>query len=108
MKKGILILLLLITVILLGIAAYIHFTNDRKAPEITFQEKDIVYNENEDQDILLQDVTAYDDVDGDVTNSIMIESVIPISGNESKARVIYVAKDSSNNVTKKSRIVILQ
>jgi len=53
---------------------------------------------------LLEGITAFDEVSGDVTDSLRIEGIFP-STDYKTAEVIYVAKDNLNNITKKSRIV---
>lgn len=57
-----------------------------------------------DTSLLLTGVTATDERDGDVTDTVTIESVIP-NTDGTEASVIYVAKDSKNNVTKETRKV---
>ncbi|MGN0160213.1 MAG: hypothetical protein ACI4AQ_02365 [Lachnospiraceae bacterium] len=76
---------------------------DHQAPEILF-ESDVKYIEGDDINNLLQGVSAKDDCDGDVTERLMIDSLIVMEGNEF-AKVTYLAKDSSNNIARKSRIV---
>ena len=52
---------------------------------------------------LLEGVTASDNVDGDVTDSLLIEK---ISGTgEGSVIVTYVARDGANNVAKVSRVL---
>lgn len=51
---------------------------------------------------LLKGVSAIDDVDGDVTESIVIEKLARTS--DGNILVTYAALDSSNNVTKKSMV----
>ena len=79
-------------------------SEDDIAPTFQFPTEDIVYTLGDDWDVLLEGVTAQDEVDGDVTDMILIESVIP--DKEDKAvSVVYVVKDKSNNVAKASRRV---
>ncbi len=78
---------------------------DTTGPEITFP-TDTIYTEvNSSQDALLNDVTAYDEQDGDVTESIIIENISKFIS-PGKCIITYVAFDDSNNLTKKERYLI--
>ncbi len=55
------------------------------------------YTPGGDVSILLKDVQAVDDKDGDVTSSVRIRS-ISFAEDGSKAVVTYVAKDQANNI----------
>ena len=80
------------------------FTTDRTAPTIRLEgENTLTYEEGEPFDELLEHVTAEDDRDGDVTDSIRIGNIYQAS--PKKAVVIYVAKDEANNVGKMKREV---
>lgn len=77
-------------------------TKDRTAPTISLNGKNtLTYTEGDSYDVLLADMTAEDDEDGDVTDTIRISN-IHVLGN-GKAVVRYVAKDSSNNIGKLKR-----
>lgn len=80
-------------------SAFVFTSKDRKGPQITINGNDAVYYEGIQQEELLKGVTAFDEKDGDVTDSLMVEAVYP-SEEEKTAKVIYAAMDSSNNVTK--------
>lgn len=108
MKKILLIFLLLFTVFLLGLVVYTQSIKDSEAPVITFEDKEIMYNSEEGQNVLLDDVSAYDAVDGDVSDTLMVESIVPLSENTANVRVTYAAKDKSKNVATKSRIVTIK
>ena len=64
----------------------------------------ISYREGAETKELLKGVTAMDDRDGDVSDSLLVEKVLP-SDDGSTAQVIYAAMDKSNNVTKAYRSV---
>ena len=70
---------------------------DTAPPKLSITEGDIEYTEGDDVSVLLQGVSAEDDVDGDVTESIRIRN-IHYSDDSEYAIVTYVAKDSSNNI----------
>lgn len=76
---------------------------DSKSPIITYV-GDLTYTDGDDLSVLLEGVTARDNRDGDVTDNLMVESMIVLDGGDT-ARVTYIAKDNSNNIVKKSRII---
>lgn len=77
--------------------------SDREAPEITFIEAGMVdqYSDDMETEELLKGVTAYDKQDGDVTDSLSVVNLI-VLGNGESIQVTYAAKDTHNNITKKS------
>ncbi len=77
---------------------------DKTGPVITVGSTAIVYHEGDDRAILLEGVTAYDKKDGDVTDSLIVDSIVPLE-TEGKMRVIYAAKDTKNNVSKSSKVI---
>ena len=74
---------------------------DRVAPEITYENKTLIYDEKKGKAILLEDVDAWDAKDGDVKASLIIKDLYPVS--ELYGIVVYAAKDSSNNVVTATR-----
>lgn len=77
---------------------------DRIAPELSLNGKNtLTYTEGDSYDVLLKGMSAVDEVDGDVTDTIRVSN-IHVTG-DGKAVVIYVAKDSSNNIGKLKREV---
>ena len=95
-------LIALLILICLGLGAgvfWVRSTSDRTGPEIRFAEdKNSVYELGTPKSELLEGVSAIDAKDGDVSDTLTIESVF--ARNEEQVVVIYVAKDNSNNVTK--------
>lgn len=83
---------------------YIYRSEDRTPPKIQFQDERITYTQGEEKDNLIYGVTAVDKKDGDVTQSLMVESVYQNDDGET-ATVIYVARDTKNNIGKAYRIV---
>jgi len=80
------------------------FVSDRTAPVISLdEENDLIYTEGDPEEILLENVTAEDDKDGDVTESLRISKIHITS--EDDALVTYVAKDKANNIGKLKRKV---
>ena len=75
---------------------------DRTAPEISLNGKNtLICTVGDPVEVLLKDMTAIDDVDGDVTDTIRVSNIYVTE--EGKAVVVYVAKDSSNNIGKLKR-----
>ena len=75
---------------------------DRTAPVISIEGKNnLSYAEGDDMDVLLKNVTAEDEKDGDVTESIRVSDIYETRNG--RAMVIYVAKDTSNNIAKLKR-----
>lgn len=101
----------IVTTLLIALLAFftvvvviMQLSKDEVGPTINFNE-DIVFTSIPSSNIdYLQGVTAYDKKDGDVTDTLNIESVVEIDKNL-KVRVIYVASDNSNNITKKIRFI---
>lgn len=83
---------------------FIYFTKDRTAPKIGIPESEITYRANTDTAPLMEGVTATDDKDGDVSNTLRIREVLP-SSDMTSAMVVYTAKDTHNNVATASREV---
>ena len=91
-----------IDVVLLVVCLVLYMGKDRKGPEILFdEEKQIEYAEGMDEALLLKGVTAVDEKDGDVSDSLLVEKVAGTNGKE--VIVTYVARDGANNVVKASR-----
>ena len=94
----------LLVVICLGMGAgvvYMKSSEDNEGPKITFEEgKDTNYTSDMTEEDLLKGVKAQDDRDGDVTDSLTVETLYPKNDGK-QVSVIFVAKDKNNNVTKK-------
>lgn len=105
MKKGIVAGLIVLCVALGAGTAAVVVTDDRKGPEIELPaDGDVTYEEGSDTATLLEGVTATDEKDGDVTDSLVIENIFP-NDDHTSASVVYAAKDSHNNVSKATRRV---
>lgn len=78
---------------------------DYMGPEITCQSDSITVSVKATEEELLQGVKAYDQEDGDVTKSIMIEKISKLTDSDTRT-ITYAAFDSSNNVTKFERELI--
>lgn len=102
MNKGIVGLMAGACVLLGGAVVYLQMKTDREPPTISFQENGVIYTKEGSYEQLLDGVTAVDDCDGDVTDSLEIENVY-VEENDGKATVVYVARDKSNNIAKAKR-----
>mgnify|MGYP003272268451 CR=1 FL=1 len=72
-----------IDVVLLVVCLVLYMGKDRKGPEIFFdKEKQIEYAEGMDEALLLEGVTAVDEKDGDVSDSLLVEKVAGTNGKE--------------------------
>lgn len=103
-ERTIMILMSIFTVGFAGITAFSYMTGDHTAPEISFPKEEITYTEGGDTAALLEGVSAVDDKNGDVSQYVCIDNIIPNPENETAA-VIYAAYDFSNNVAKVRRTV---
>lgn len=103
-KKIMLALMVLLCFGLGGLFYWMISQDDRIAPVITVPEETILYEEGQDTKVLLEGVTAVDDIDGDVSDTLIVESIIQLQ-DEVSAQVVYFAKDKKNNVAKATRKV---
>lgn len=78
--------------------------NDYKSPEITISSEMLEVSVQDSRDALLQGVTAKDNVDGDVTASLIVESV-RLADTDGTVKVSYAAFDKAGNVAKAERQV---
>lgn len=100
MRKGLVVFMAVIAAGLAGIMVWLYTSADSKGPEIVVEgSKNNVYSQDMTTEELLEDVKAIDEKDGDVSGTLKVENVYT-NEKGNKVTVIYVAKDSSNNVTK--------
>lgn len=105
MKRWSVALLILLCIAVGGVNYWLDQNQDVTAPVIIFpDEAELIYQEGEEPSALLEGVTATDEKDGDVSDTLIVESILPMQ-DESKATVLYYARDKSNNVARASRIV---
>lgn len=77
---------------------------DRNPPQITIEAGELSLSVQEDQSELFRGVTAWDDVDGDVTHAVVIESLYGVKDGN-RMTVTYAVADQSGNVAKRERVV---
>lgn len=105
MKKGKVpvIILTMINLILAGIFLVFYLRMDRTAPEFRFQTSDYIYIRSDGESELLDNISATDAVDGNVTDRIVIEKVVENKA-DSSIVVFYAVSDTAGNVAKISRV----
>lgn len=84
--------------------AYIRFTTDSKPPVFSVDDGILELSVSDPEAALLQGVSARDNRDGDVTHTILVESVTAIN-DDHIATVTYAAFDRSGNISKANRKV---
>lgn len=92
--------------LLVGYQTLDEMHTDTKKPEITVSEELPVVSIPLSNDALLQGISAWDNIDGDVTDSLVVESMILLDENDTMS-VTYAAFDRSGNVAKATRNVQL-
>ena len=81
---------------------YMREKSDREAPEIVCTDEAVSVYDSEMSDAeLLKGMKATDNKDGDVSDSLTVESVYEVD--DSDVVVTYVAKDDANNIAKFKR-----
>lgn len=107
MKRNTILLLTVLAVaigLFWGYHYYVSITKDVTGPVIAVEEGILEISVKDASDVLLRGITAVDDVDGDVTDSLLVESIYGIS-DDNVTTVTYAAFDSSGNVSKLERQV---
>ncbi len=108
-KKKSLIRLGALAAALLILCLMVYLSEDRTAPTFDFTNAASVYTLSGDSaldiSIFFEGVTATDDVDGDLTDSITIKSIR--KNIDSSISVIYSVRDHSGNLTQEERIYTL-
>ena len=101
--KSISLLLFAIALILFGVNYYKEkVIEDQTGPVFHMESKIVEASVKDDEQALLNGLTAEDAKDGDVTGSIIVENVSPFTGTGRRI-VTYAAFDSDNHVTHEKR-----
>lgn len=95
-------LIILSGAVFLGYNMLKDYRTDAAAPEIQMGDKIPEISVEDPKSVLLQDITATDDVDGDVTASLVVESV-SLLNSDGDLLVKYAAFDRAGNVAKAQR-----
>lgn len=77
---------------------------DVEAPVITMEDTEIEVNINDGEEVLLEGISAFDTIDGDVTDLLMVENISGFSSDMSR-EVSILSFDRSNNVTAVTRTI---
>lgn len=107
MKKQNWISLMLIILFIAALTGYRtvgRLRSDNKAPVIAMDGQPLELSSGEPRSALLQGVSASDNIDGDVTDTLVVESV-RLMHSDGTVNVTYAAFDASGNVAKASREV---
>ncbi len=97
-KIGIFFSVVLCLALVAGVGYYV-VSRDTEGPEIIVSNQMLSYTEGQDKSELLAGVTAVDEKDGDVSDSLVVETVKPGKTGD-RAIAVYVAMDSHSNVTR--------
>ena len=103
-NKGFKITLTVIAVVLTVLSVLTVILSDSKGPRITVEQRSITYVNGDDKTSLLDGVSAYDAVDGDVTVSLIVKDITVLNSGDT-AKVTYAARDNNNNISEAYRIV---
>ena len=80
-------------------------TKDSTSPEIKMNDSEIYASVNDNEEALIKGVYAVDNKDGNVTNTIVIESISNFI-EKGRRRITMVAFDNDNNIAKATRDII--
>lgn len=103
-NKGLKITLTIVAVVLIALSVLTVIFTDSEGPKITVEQRSITYVNGDDKTSLLDGVSAYDAVDGDVTVSLIVKDITVLNSGDT-AKVTYAARDNSNNISEAYRIV---
>lgn len=99
-KNKIAVAVIMAVTLIVLITCVILLSKDRKGPVITIP-SDLAYVDGMSHESLLAGVSAYDDKDKDVSDSLIVKSVIVLSDGQT-VKITFAASDSQNNITEKS------
>ena len=96
------IILVGINIVLVAVCAVFYLGLDKTAPEISLGEVNYVYEEELPESFLMEEVTAYDKQDGELTDKVVIEKVVTDKTHKTAA-ITYGVSDSAGNVSRVTR-----
>ncbi len=96
-----------INCILIAVCVVFYFRTDRTAPRFDVQAADVVYTAGMEESKILTGITANDNVDGDVTDRIVIEKIIE-DNDEQNVVIFFAVSDHAGNVAKFSKVFPLK
>ena len=95
-----------VNIVLLVVCGVLFLGKDRNAPEIVLSNVDFVYAAEQGEAVLFEGVTAMDQEDGELTDSVVIEKIVTDVEKET-ATITYGVADSAGNVGKASCTVAM-
>lgn len=104
LQRGTVALFILVLACYVGLNLYVSRTVDRTPPVITCDTDAVEVRVGASDSTLLEGVTASDNRDGDLTDTVMIKGVSQLITADT-AKVTYIVFDSSNNMATASRTV---
>ena len=91
-----------LNILLIAVCIIFYLGLDKTAPEITLGEVSYVYETDLPVSFLMEEVTAYDEQDGNLTNQVVIEKVVTDKVKKT-ATITYGVSDSAGNVSRVTR-----
>lgn len=102
-NRWIVISIVVINIFIICGCIFLMMKEDNTAPEFRFQPSDYTYLRSDGEQLLLQNIMAYDNQDGDITDRIVIEKIVENQDGNTVV-VYYAVSDIAGNVAKVSRI----
>ena len=101
------IILGILNIVLLIVCGVLFLGKDKNAPEILLSGADFVYAAEIREEVLFEGVTAMDQEDGELTDSVVIEKIVTDVEKET-ATITYGVADSAGNVGKATCTVAME
>ncbi len=100
-------LIVILFILTTAFAVFVHFSDDSdyNAPQISCSTDTITVSVKDNEKEILKHVKASDEKDGDITDSVIIESVSPFVEKKC-AKVTFAVADSDNNVAKLTKDIV--
>lgn len=95
---------ILMVLLFVGYRVYENRKTDSSGPVISGGDDEIEVSIHDEEEVLLQGITATDKKDGDVTDSLIVEKISNFY--DGKRTVTYAAFDSDNHISKVEREII--
>lgn len=104
LRRFALFIFIIAVLVFASFTGYRKMTSDHTGPEISVPKKELVLSVEDGEDALLKGVRANDARDGNVSDSLMVESVSNFTSDQKRV-VTYAAVDSSHNVSRATRVI---
>ena len=102
-SKVIGIILVVLNIALAVVCIILSAGQDKTKPVFDFQAAEVVYRTGMDEEKLKEGITARDNVDGDITDRIVVEKIVTDPA-ENTAVVFFAVSDRAGNVAKCSKV----